>query len=29
VMMDRNNDAVADLIQRWLVAQGLTSEGAP
>jgi hypothetical protein len=27
VMMDRNNGAVADLIQRWLVAQGLT-EGA-
>jgi hypothetical protein len=26
MMMDRNNAAVADVIQRWLVAQGLTSE---
>jgi ABC-type nitrate/sulfonate/bicarbonate transport system substrate-binding protein len=28
VMMDRNNAAVADVIQRWLVAQGLTSEAS-
>ena len=27
VMMDKNNGAVADVIQRWLVAQGLTSDG--
>jgi pimeloyl-ACP methyl ester carboxylesterase len=26
IMMDRNNGAVADVIQRWLVEQGLTSE---
>lgn len=26
VMMDRNNDAVADVIQRWLVDQGLSTE---
>jgi hypothetical protein len=24
VMMDRNNDAVADVIGKWLVNQGLT-----
>jgi len=24
VMMDRNSDQVADLIQKWLVAKGLT-----
>jgi pimeloyl-ACP methyl ester carboxylesterase len=28
VMMDRNNGAVADVIQRWLVDQGLTTEVA-
>jgi len=27
VMMDKNNGAVADVIQRWLVEQGLTSDG--
>jgi pimeloyl-ACP methyl ester carboxylesterase len=26
IMMDRNNDAVADVIQKWLVEQGLTAE---
>jgi hypothetical protein len=26
VMMDRNNGAVADVIQRWLVERGLTTE---
>jgi hypothetical protein len=28
VMMDKNNGAVADVIQRWLVEQQLT-DGAP
>jgi pimeloyl-ACP methyl ester carboxylesterase len=28
MMMDRNNAAVADVIQRWLVAQGLTLDAA-
>jgi pimeloyl-ACP methyl ester carboxylesterase len=28
MMMDRNNAAVADVIQRWLVAQGLTADAA-
>jgi hypothetical protein len=28
VMMDKNNGAVADVIQRWLVERGLTSEVA-
>jgi hypothetical protein len=27
VMMDKNNGAVADVIQHWLVAQGLTLDG--
>ena len=26
VMMDKNNDAVADVIAKWLVDQGLTVE---
>jgi hypothetical protein len=26
VMMDKNNDAVADVIGKWLVDQGLTLE---
>jgi hypothetical protein len=26
VMMDRNNGAVADVIQKWLAEQGLTNE---
>jgi pimeloyl-ACP methyl ester carboxylesterase len=29
MMMDRNNGAIADVIQRWLVNQGLTTEAAP
>ena len=26
VMMDKNNDTVADVIEKWLVDQGLTME---
>jgi pimeloyl-ACP methyl ester carboxylesterase len=29
MMMDRNNGAVADVIQRWLIGQGLSSDVAP
>jgi hypothetical protein len=29
MMMDKNNAAVADVIQSWLVNQGLTTEAKP